>query len=164
MKLSDLKSILQKVYKIGFEFPDGKLIPSQYQVVKVGLQTEKMINLDGTIENTQCILVHLSPNPNFNHRRNPNAFLNARLADPDSAFLNLIKNAEDLMDLPDAQVQIILWSAATASIYNLEKAEKYFKLLPIKTDSTINPTRITIQTTPLIDAASDPSLPGNSCC
>ena len=57
MKLSDLKSILQKVYKIGFEFPDGKLIPSQYQVVKVGLQTEKMINLDGTIENTQCILV-----------------------------------------------------------------------------------------------------------
>ena len=152
MKLSDLKSILQKVYKIGFEFPDGKLIPSQYQVVKVGLQTEKMINLDGTIENTQCILVHLSPNPNFNHRRNPNA------------FLNLIKNAEDLMDLPDAQAQIILWSAATASIYNLEKAEKYFKLLPIKTDSTINPTRITIQTTPLIDAASDPSLPGNSCC
>ena len=152
MKLSDLKSILQKVYKIGFEFPDVKLIPSQYQVVKVGLQTEKMINLDGTIENTQCILVHLSPNPNFNHRRNPNA------------FLNLIKNAEDLMDLPDAQVQIILWSAATASIYNLEKAEKYFKLLPIKTDSTINPTRITIQTTPLIDAASDPSLPGNSCC
>ena len=152
MKLSDLKSILQKVYKIGFEFPDGKLIPSQYQVVKVGLQTEKMINLDGIIENTQCILVHLSPNPNFNHRRNPNA------------FLNLIKNAEDLMDLPDAQVQIILWSAATASIYNLEKAEKYFKLLPIKTDSTINPTRITIQTTPLIDAASDPSLPGNSCC
>ena len=152
MKLSDLKSILQKVYKIGFEFPDGKLIPSRYQVVKVGLQTEKMINLDGTIENTQCILVHLSPNPNFNHRRNPNA------------FLNLIKNAEDLMDLPDAQVQIILWSAATASIYNLEKAEKYFKLLPIKTDSTINPTRITIQTTPLIDAASDPSLPGNSCC
>ena len=143
---------MQKVYKIGFEFPDGKLIPSQYQVVKVGLQTEKMINLDGTIENTQCILVHLSPNPNFNHRRNPNA------------FLNLIKNAEDLMDLPDAQVQIILWSAATASIYNLEKAEKYFKLLPIKTDSTINPTRITIQTTPLIDAASDPSLPGNSCC
>ena len=152
MKLSDLKSILQKVYKIGFEFPDGKLIPSRYQVVKVGLQTEKMINLDGTIENTQCILVHLSPNPNFNHRRNPNA------------FLNLIKNAEDLMDLPDAQVQIILWSAATASIYNLEKAEKYFKLLPIKTGSTINPTRITIQTTPLIDAASDPSLPGNSCC
>ena len=152
MKLSDLKSILQKVYKIGFEFPDGKLIPSQYQVVKVGLQTEKMINLDGTIENTQCILVHLSPNPNFNHRRNPNA------------FLNLIKNAEDLMDLPDAQVQIILWSAATASIYNLEKAEKYFKLLPIKTDSTINLNRITSQTTPLIDAASDPSLPGNSCC
>ena len=152
MKLSVLKSILQKAYKIGFEFPDGKLIPSQYQVVKVGLQTEKMINLDGTIENTQCILVHLSPNPNFNHRRNPNA------------FLNLIKNAEDLMDRPDAQVQIILWSAATASIYNLEKAEKYFKLLPIKTDSTINPTRITIQTTPLIDAASDPSLPGNSCC
>lgn len=152
MKLSDLKSILQKVYKIGFEFPDGKLIPSQYQVVKVGLQTEKMINLDGIIENTQYILVHLSPNPNFNHRRNPNA------------FLNLIKNAEDLMELPDAQVQIILWSTATASIYNLEKAEKYFKLLPIKTDSTINPTRITIQTTPLIDAASDPSLPGNSCC
>ena len=152
MKLSDLKSILQKVYKIGFEFPDGKLIPSQYQVVKVGLQTEKMINLDGTIENTQCILVHLSPNPNFNHRRNPNA------------FLNLIKNAEDLMDLPDAQVQIILWSAATASIYNLEKAEKYFKLLPIKTGSAINSNRITIQTTPLIDAASDPSLPGNSCC
>ena len=116
MKLSDLKSILQKVYKIGFEFPDGKLIPSRYQVVKVGLQTEKMINLDGTIENAQCILVHLSPNPNFNHRRNPNA------------FLNLIKNAEDLMDLPDAQVQIILWSAATASIYNLEKAEKYFPI------------------------------------
>ena len=152
MKLSDLKSVLQKVYKIGFEFPDGKLIPSQYQVVKVGLQTEKMINLDGTIENTQCILVHLSPNPNFNHRRNPNA------------FLNLIKNAEDLMELPDVQVRIMLWRTSTASIYNLEKAEKYFKLLPIKTDSTINPTRITIQTTPLIDAASDPSLPGNSCC
>jgi len=118
----------------------------------VGLQTEKMINLDGTIENTQCILVHLSPNPNFNHRRNPNA------------FLNLIKNAEDLMELPDVQVRIMLWRTSTASIYNLEKAEKYFKLLPIKTDSTINPTRITIQTTPLIDAASDPSLPGNSCC
>lgn len=152
MKLSDLKSILQKVYKIGFEFPEGKLIPSQYQVVKVGLQTEKMINLDGIIENTQCILVHLSPNPNFNHRRNPNA------------FLNLIKNAEDLIKLPDVQVRIMLWSTVTASIYNLEKAEKYFKLLPIKTDSTINPTRITIQTTPLMDAASDPSLPGNSCC
>ena len=60
MKLYDLKSILQKVYKIGFVFPDGKLIPSQYQVVKVGLQTEKMINLDGIIENTQCILMYLN--------------------------------------------------------------------------------------------------------
>jgi len=118
----------------------------------VGLQTEKMIDLDGTIENTQCILVHLSPNPNFNHRRNPNA------------FLNLIKNAEDLMELPDVQVRIMLWRTSTASIYNLEKAEKYFKLLPIKTGSAINSNRITIQTTPLIDAASDPSLPGNSCC
>jgi len=152
MKLSDLKSILQKVYKIGFEFPDGKLIPSQYQVVKVGLQTEKMINLDGTIENTQCILVHLSPNPNFNHRRNPNA------------FLNLIKNAEASIKFPDVEVRVMLWNTSTASIYNLEKAEKYFKLLPIKTDSTINLNRITSQTTPLIDAASDPSLPGNSCC
>ena len=118
----------------------------------MGLQTEKMINLDGTIENTQCILVHLSPNPNFNHRRNPNA------------FLNLIKNAEASIKFPDVEVRVMLWNTSTASIYNLEKAEKYFKLLPIKTDSTINLNRITSQTTPLIDAASDPSLPGNSCC
>ena len=152
MKLSVLKSILQKAYKIGFEFPDGKLIPSQYQVVKVGLQTEKMINLDGTIENTQCILVHLSPNPNFNHRRNPNA------------FLSLIKNAEASIKFPDVEVRVMLWNTSTASIYNLEKAEKYFKLLPIKTGSDINPVKIATQTTPLMDAASDPSLPGNSCC
>ncbi|MEH6657248.1 DUF6428 family protein [Leeuwenhoekiella marinoflava] len=153
MNLSELKKILVKSYKIGFELPNKKLVPSHYTVTGIGEQTSNFIDLSGKFQKNRTLVLQLKPSGDYNHRLHP------------EKLLKLLELAEQSFDTENSDLTIAYQSEST-TIYKLEASEKYFKLLPeLDYSNTIENQKVNHrQTTPLMDAASDPCIPGNGCC
>ena len=51
MTLSEIKNKLNKLDKIGFQLPNGKLVPNHFHVTEVGKITKHFIDCGGTVRN-----------------------------------------------------------------------------------------------------------------
>lgn len=152
MKLSELQAVLKKVYKIGFELPNGKLLPSHFYWSKVSLKKEHQMLPNGSTRKNEVIEIHLTASSQNNHRRNPSDL---------QAFLDKAKQG---LNLPNLPIEIALLDHGT-TWFTLQIGDPYFKLIALDNTSVSNNTTVkNQQTTPLMKAASDPSLPGSSCC
>ena len=49
MKLSEVKSALKSLETIGFQLPDGSLVPSHFHVTEVGKVSKHFIDCGGTL-------------------------------------------------------------------------------------------------------------------
>lgn len=153
MKLSELKKIITKAHKIGFQLPDGKLVPSHFHVTEVGQCTKRFIDCGGTTRTKETIVMQLWNAQDYNHRLHP------------EKLLNILEISEKTLGLKDLEIEVE-YQAETIAIYGLDYDGKYFNLVSLFTDCLAKdncgvPER---QTTPLIKAASDPCIPGNGCC
>ncbi|UBZ10237.1 hypothetical protein LDL79_15740 [Leeuwenhoekiella palythoae] len=131
MKLSELQAVLKKVYKIGFELPNGKLLPSHFYWSKVSLKKEHQMLPNGSIRKHEVIEIHLTASSQNNHRRNPSDL---------QAFLNKAKQG---LDLPDLSIEVALLDHGT-TWFTLQSGDPYFKLIALDNTSvlTILPLRI----------------------
>lgn len=153
MKLSELKKIIAKAHKIGFQLPDGKLVPAHFHVTEVGQSTKRFIDCGGTTRTKETIVMQLWNAQDYNHRLHP------------EKLLHILEISEKALDLKDLEIEVE-YQAETIAIYGLEYDGKYFNLVSLFTDCLAKdncgvPER---QTTPLNKAASDPCIPGNGCC
>ena len=153
MTLSELKRTLSKARKIGFELPNGKLVPAHFHVTEVGQSTKRFIDCGGTLRTKETIVMQLWNAQDYNHRLHPDK------------LLNILELAESALKLKDAELEVE-YQAETIAIYKLDFDGSNFKLLSTQTDCLAKdacgiPEK---QTTPLINAASDPCIPGNGCC
>lgn len=153
MKLSELKKIIAKAHKIGFQLPDGKLVPRHFHVTEVGQSTKRFIDCGGTTRTKETIVMQLWNAQDFNHRLHP------------EKLLHILEISEKTLNLKDLEIEVE-YQAETIAIYGLDYDGKYFNLVSLFTDCLAKdncgvPER---QTTPLIKAASDPCIPGNGCC
>lgn len=153
MKLSELKKITSNAHKIGFELPDGKLVPAHFHVTEVGQSTKRFIDCGGTLRTKETIVMQLWNAQDYNHRLHPDK------------LLNILEISEKALNLENLEIEVE-YQAETIAIYGLDYNGKYFKLTALATDCLAKdacgvPQR---QTTPLINAASDPCIPGNGCC
>ncbi len=153
MKLSELKKIIAKAHKIGFQLPDGKLVPRHFHVTEVGQSTKRFIDCGGTTRTKETIVMQLWNAQDYNHRLHP------------EKLLHILEISEKTLNLKDLEIEVE-YQAETIAIYGLDYDGKYFNLVSLFTDCLSKdncgvPER---QTTPLIKAASDPCIPGNGCC
>ncbi|MAW95230.1 MULTISPECIES: DUF6428 family protein [unclassified Leeuwenhoekiella] len=153
MKLSELKKITAKAHKIGFELPDGKLVPAHFHVTEVGQSTKRFMDCGGKLRTKDTVVLQLWNAQDYNHRLHP------------EKLLRILEISEKALQLQDLEIEVE-YQAETIAIYGLDYDGKYFKLTSLKTDCLAKdacgvPQR---QTTPLINAASDPCIPGNGCC
>ncbi|RXG15300.1 hypothetical protein DSM03_102470 [Leeuwenhoekiella aestuarii] len=150
---SEFKKLLSKSYKIGFELPNGKLVPNHFTITEIGEQITNSIDLNGKFQKQSYLVLQLKPFGTFNHRLHP------------EKLLELLKLAEQSFDVEKLTV-LIAYEAESTTLYKLEGSETYFKLLPVLDESKTNEKQKVNrkQTTPLMDAASDPCIPGNGCC
>ena len=60
MKLSQVKSVLKELETIGFQLPNGELVPNHFHVTEVGKITKHFIDCGGTERKEEVDLEELS--------------------------------------------------------------------------------------------------------
>jgi len=94
MTLSEIKNHLKDIKKIGFQLPDGSLVPPNFHVTEVGKITKNFIDCGGVIRNEKLISFQLWHANDFNHR------LKAK------NILEIISMAENSIIFEDLEIEV----------------------------------------------------------
>jgi hypothetical protein len=121
MKLSQAKSILNNVKSIGFQLPDGSLVPKHFHVTEVGKITKHFIDCGGTVRNETVANFQLWNAADYDHRLHP------------EKLLDIIELSEKIIGLEDLEIEVE-YQAETIGKYGLEHNGEHFLLVNKQTD------------------------------
>jgi hypothetical protein len=121
MKLSEVKSIVNKLETIGFQLPNGELVPSHFHVTEVGKIVKHFIDCGGTIRKEEVVNFQLWNANDYDHRLHP------------ERLLQLIELSEKALAIEDLEVEVE-YQAATIGKFGLDFNGKYFELTAKQTD------------------------------
>lgn len=121
MKLSEVKSILNKVETIGFQLPNGELVPSHFHVTEVGKITKHFIDCGGTIRKEEVVNFQLWNADDYNHRLHP------------EKLVYIIELSEKALAIEDLEVEVE-YQAETIGKFGLDFDGNYFQLTSKQTD------------------------------
>ena len=94
MKLSEVKSVLKELETIGFQLPNGTLVPSHFHVTEVGKITKHFIDCGGTVRNEEVVNFQLWNANDYNHRLHP------------EKLLNIIELSERVLEIGDLEIEV----------------------------------------------------------
>lgn len=155
MKLSEVKSILNKVETIGFQLPNGELVPSHFHVTEVGKITKHFIDCGGTIRKEEVVNFQLWNADDYNHRLHP------------EKLVYIIELSEKALAIEDLEVEVE-YQAETIGKFGLDFDGNYFQLTSKQTDCLAKdncgiPTAK--QKVKMADLTSEPCCsPDGNCC
>ncbi len=121
MKLSEVKQVLQQLTQIGFQLPNGELVPSHFHVTEVGKITKNFIDCGGTVRNEEVINFQLWNANDYDHRLHP------------EKLLNIIELSEKVLGLEDLEIEVE-YQAETIGKFGLEFDGVNFLLATKQTD------------------------------
>jgi hypothetical protein len=121
MKLSEVKSIVNKLKTIGFQLPNGELVPSHFHVTEVGKIVKHFIDCGGTIRKEEVVNFQLWNANDYDHRLHP------------EKLLQLIELSEKALAIEDLEVEVE-YQAVTIGKFGLDFNGKYFELTAKQTD------------------------------
>ena len=76
MKLSEVKAVLKSLDTIGFQLPEGELVPKHFHVTEVGKITKAFIDCGGVVRNEEVANFQLWNANDYDHRLHPEKLLN----------------------------------------------------------------------------------------
>ena len=94
MKLSEVKIVLKKLNVIGFQLPNGELVPKHFHVTEVGKITKAFIDCGGVVRNEEVANFQLWNANDYDHRLQP------------EKLLNIIELSEKILKLEDLEIEI----------------------------------------------------------
>ena len=121
MKLSQVKSILNKLETIQFQLPNGELVPNHFHVTEVGKITKNFIDCGGTVRNEEVVNFQLWNANDYDHRLHP------------EKFLKIIELSEKVLNIEDLEIEVE-YQAETIGKFGLEFDGKSFLLTTKQTD------------------------------
>ncbi|WP_459210595.1 DUF6428 family protein [Aquimarina rhabdastrellae] len=121
MKLSEVKQVLQQLTQIGFQLPNGELVPNHFHVTEVGKITKNFIDCGGTVRNEEVINFQLWNANDYDHRLHP------------EKLLNIIELSEKVLGLEDLEIEVE-YQAETIGKFGLEFDGVNFLLATKQTD------------------------------
>ncbi|MEZ5058120.1 MAG: DUF6428 family protein [Saprospiraceae bacterium] len=121
MKLSEVKSILEKSEQIGFQLPDGEAVPAHYHVTEVGLVQKHFIDCGGTVRKENVINFQLWYSHDYDHRIHPDK------------LLKIIDVSEKAIGFEDYEVEVE-YQRDTIGKFGLDYDGNNFLLVTKKTD------------------------------
>ena len=71
MKLSEVKTILEKLEDVNFSLPNGQMVPIHFHVTEVGIITKKFIDCGGTVREEKVVNFQLWNANDTDHRLKP---------------------------------------------------------------------------------------------
>tara|TARA_R100000935_G_C2836157_1_gene168230 strand:- start:2207 stop:2689 length:483 start_codon:yes stop_codon:yes gene_type:complete len=121
MKLSQAKSILQKLDTISFQLPNGELVPNHFHVTEVGKITKHFIDCGGTERKEEVINFQLWNANDYDHRLHPDK------------LLKIIELSENALKMTNLEIEVE-YQTATIGKYELDFDGKNFLLTNKQTD------------------------------
>lgn len=94
MKLSEIKSILEKSETIGFQLPDGTLVPSHFHVTEVGKVTKNFIDCGGVVRTEEVANFQLWNANDYDHRLHP------------EKLSKIIALSEKILNIGDLEIEV----------------------------------------------------------
>lgn len=148
MKLSEFKNVLKSKLAIGFELPDGKLVPSHFHVTEVGEITKKFIDCGGTVREEKVVNFQLWEANDYDHRLHP------------EKLINIIELSEKVLNIQDGEIEVE-YQGDTIGKYGMDYKEGNF-LLTTKLTDCLAKDKCNI---PVIETTSNETCtPGGGCC
>jgi len=121
MKLSEIKLILDKLEIIGFQLPNGELVPSHFHITEVGKITKHFIDCGGTVRTEEVVNFQLWNSNDYNHRLHP------------EKILNIIELSEKKLGIEDLEIEVE-YQAETIGKFGLNFDGVNFLLTTKQTD------------------------------
>ena len=121
MKLSQVKLVLEELETIGFQLPNGELVPSHFHVTEVGKTTKHFIDCGGTERKETVVNFQLWNANDYDHRLHP------------EKLLNIITLSEKVLKIADLEVEVE-YQADTIGKFGLDFDGQYFLLTNKQTD------------------------------
>lgn len=155
MKLSEVKSKLKTLDTIGFQLPNGKLVPSHFHVTEVGKITRHFIDCGGTVRNQEVVNFQLWNANDYDHRLHP------------EKLVSIIELSERILGIEDLEVEVE-YQGHTIEKFGLDFDGKNFLLTNKQTDCLAKIACGIPEEKPKIKLAElkkEPSCtPGSGCC
>ena len=154
MKLSELKSILNKIETIGFILPDSTKVPGHFHVTEVGKISKHFIDCGGVLRKENTINLQLWEANDYDHRLHP------------EKLLQIIELSEKTLQLKDLDIEVE-YQSNTIGRYGLD-FNGYEFLLTNKTTNCLAPDKCgvpkeKIKLSELVNQTSK-CTPGSGCC
>ncbi len=94
MKVSEVKSILNKLETIAFKLPNGELVPWHFHVTEVGKVNKHFIDCGGTARKEEVVNFQLWNANDYDHRLHP------------KKLLQIIELSEKTLGIEDSEVEV----------------------------------------------------------
>ena len=121
MTLSEINNHLKNIKKIGFQLPDGSLVPSHFHVTEVGKITKNFIDCGGTLRHEEIVNFQLWNANDYDHRLHP------------EKLIEIIALSEEILKIKDLEIEVE-YQGATIGKYGLDFDGTNFLLINSQTD------------------------------
>ena len=121
MTLSEIKEQLKNLETIGFQLPNGNLVPNHFHVTEVGRVSRHFIDCGGTVRKEEVINFQLWEENDYDHRLHP------------EKLVNIIELSEMVLGLEDLKIEVE-YQGDTIGKYGLDFNGKHFLLTNTQTD------------------------------
>ncbi len=108
MKLSEIKKHLKNLETIGFQLPNGELVPAHFHVTEVGKITKDFIDCGGKVRSETVINFQLWEDSDYNHRLHP------------EKLVKIIELSEKIFEFDDLEIEVEYQGKETIGKYNLD--------------------------------------------
>jgi hypothetical protein len=116
MRLSAIKSELQKATTITFRLPNGELVAPHFHVTEVGKITKHFIDCGGTIRSEEVANFQVWEAQDYDHRLHP------------EKLLNIIELSEQKLGLTDLEIEVEYQIKDSIGKFGLEFDGTHFQL------------------------------------
>jgi hypothetical protein len=122
MKLSEIKTELNKLATIAFQLPNGELVPNHFHVTEIGKVTKNFIDCGGKIRLEETVNFQLWEANDYDHRLHP------------EKLVHIIELSENKLQIPDLEIEVEYQTKETIGKFNLEFDGTNFLLTSKRTD------------------------------
>ena len=113
--------MLKNIQKIGFQLPDGSLVPHHFHVTEVGKITKNFIDCGGTLRHEEYANFQLWNANDYDHRLHP------------EKLIEIIALSEKILKIKDLEIEVE-YQGATIGKYGLDFDGTNFLLINTHTD------------------------------
>jgi len=121
MKLSEVKSALKSLETIGFQLPDGSLVPSHFHVTEVVKVSKHFIDCGGTVRQEDVVNFQLWNADDYDHRLHP------------EKLISIIELSEKVLQIEDHEVEVE-YQGETIGKFGIDFDGTHFLLTTKQTD------------------------------